>query len=864
MRLDVPRLSLVLLVGPSGCGKSTFGRKHFLPTEVVSSDFCRGLVADDENDQSATSEAFDLLHTIIGKRLAAGRLTVVDATNVQKFGRDALLSLAAKHDVPAVAIVFKVPFEVCEARNATRPDRQFGPHVIRNQMRDMRASFGSLGKEGFRKVHWLNGVEEIDAVEIVREAEWNDRSDDHGLFDIVGDVHGCYEELMELVASLGYQVTDEPAEPVDGELRHGKRLAELPVFCKVVPPAGRKLVFVGDLVDRGPDTPGVLKFVMSAVAQGAALCVPGNHDVKLSRALKGAKVSVNHGLAESLAQLELETPEFRRQAADFLHGLVSHYVLDDRRLVVAHAGMKQAYQGRASARVRDFALYGETTGETDEFGLPVRYPWAVDYRGTARVVYGHVPVPEAEWLNETIDIDTGCVFGGKLTALRYPEMELVSIPAKRMYAEPARPLGGTPLLTGQQEVDDLLDLEEVTGRRMIQTRLRRTVTIPHENGIAALELLSRFAADPKWLVYLPPTMSPCETSPLDGVLEHPEEAIGYYRHHGVARVVMEEKHMGSRSVVVVCKDADVARSRFGVTTGERGVIVTRTGRRFFEDTLLEATILQRLADAMSAAGLWDELATDWAVIDAELMPWSAKAKELLRTQYAPVGAAALAATAATRGVLSQVAGRIPEAADILARVEQRAAAAQLYVDAYRRYCWTVGSVEDYRLASFHLLATEGQVHTDKDHGWHMATLARLAVDPLFPATEWLTVETTDPESVAQAVAWWTEKTAKGGEGAVVKPWDFIVSVAGETLQPAVKCRGPEYLRIIYGMDYLEPENLVRLKKRGLNRKRSLAAREFALGVEGLERFVRREPLRKVHECAFGVLALESEPVDPRL
>lgn len=856
MTLEIPRLSLVLLVGTSGSGKSTFGRKHFLPTEVVSSDFCRGLVADDENDQSATGEAFDLLHTILRKRLAAGRLTVVDATNVQPASRAPLLSIAKEYHVPVVAIVFKVDESICQARNETRPDRQFGPHVIRNQARDLHRSFRGLAKE-FRFVHWLNGVEGVEGAAVERTPEWNDRRFDHGPFDLVGDVHGCFDELRELLARLGYQIEEGEAAPAEGELRHGKLLKDLPISYRVTHPQGRKIVFVGDLVDRGPDTPGVLRLAMSAVAQGTGLCVPGNHDVKLMRALKGQKVALTHGLQDSLDQLDAQPPDFVDAVKRFIDGLVSHYVLDDGNLVVAHAGMKESMIGRASGRVRDFALYGETTGETDEFGLPIRYPWAADYRGRAKIVYGHTPVPSPEWINDTLDIDTGCVFGGKLTALRYPELELVSVEAKREYAVPARPLVvPVPELTGQQALDDSLDLADVSGKLLIDTRLRRKITIPEENGVAALEVMSRFAADPKWLVYLPPTMSPSETTKREDLLEHPDEAIGYYRHFDVENVVLEEKHMGSRAVVVLCRDADAARTRFGVVGGETGAVLTRTGRKFFNDAETEALFLARVA--ASAEPLFRDLETDWLLLDCELMPWSAKAQELLRTQYAPVGAAALAATSAALFV---------SAGDpaLQARLAARHADARRYVDAYRRYCWPVRSPDDYRLAPFHLLAAEGRTFFDRDHRWHMETLARMAGDdPILLATPWREVATKDPDAVKGAGEWWAERTGAGGEGMVVKPLSFIATKDDELLQPAVKCRGPEYLRIIYGPEYLEPQNLERLRKRGLNRKRSLALREFALGVEAVERFVRREPLRRVHECVFGVLALESEPVDPRL
>ncbi len=323
---------------------------------------------------------------------------------------------------------------------------------------------------------------------------------------------------------------------------------------------------------------------------------------------------------------------------------MSHYVLDDGKLVVAHAGMKEEMQGRGSGKVRDFALYGETTGETDEFGLPVRFDWASEYRGQAMVVYGHTPVPEPDWLNRTVNIDTGCVFGGKLTALRYPEKEFVSIPAARTYCEPARPFlppdERAPALSAQQVHDEVLDAEDVLGKRIIPTRLRGSVTIREENATAALEVMSRFAADARWLIYLPPTMSPCETSQAAGLLEHPAEAFAYFRNEGVPQVVCEEKHMGSRAVVVVCRDEKAARERFGVTTGESGIVTTRTGRRFFNDQDLERRFLDRVRAALTVADLWAKLHTSWVCLDCELMPWSAKAQELLRTQYAAVGSRA--------------------------------------------------------------------------------------------------------------------------------------------------------------------------------------------------------------------------------
>jgi protein phosphatase len=520
--------------------------------------------------------------------------------------------------------------------------------------------------------------------------------------------------------------------------------------------------------------------------------------------------------------------------------------------------------------VRDFALYGETTGETDQFGLPVRYNWAAEYRGRAMVVYGHTPVPQPDWLNRTINIDTGCVFGGNLTALRYPEKELVSVIARATYAQPAKPLvlpaeTAAPL-TSQQAHDDLLDIDDVIGKRIVTTRLHHNVTVREENALAALEVMSRFAANPKWLIYLPPTMSPTETSTRPGLLEHPAEAFSYFRREGIARVTCEEKHMGSRAVVIVCRDEDAARRRFGVVGEGFGICYTRTGRRFFDNATIEHEFLQNVHRAVDAAGFWEQFHTDWICLDAELMPWSAKAQELLRQQYAAVGSAAKASLTAVVSSLEQLVSKNSDGLPLLEFNKQRLEAANRYVDSYRHYCWPVHSVTDLKLAPFHLLATEGQVHVQRDHVWHMEQLAEIcrASDGLLLATPYKLVDLTDSSSVEEATLWWEELTGRGGEGMVVKPLDFIVRGRRGLTQPAVKCRGPEYLRIIYGPEYLLPENLERLRSRSVSTKRSLALREFALGIEGLERFVRQEPLRRVHECVFGVLALESEPVDPRL
>lgn len=856
MKITLPEFSLVVLIGASGSGKSTFAKHHFLPTEVISSDTCRGLIADDENDQSATAEAFALLHYITGRRLAGKRLTVVDATNVQKESRRPLLKLAREHHTLPVAIVLDMPERLCQERNASRPERAgMGPHVVRRHRRDLRRSLRYLRREGFNRVFVLKSIEDVELASVERERLWTDRRDDHGPFDIIGDVHGCFDELAEMLDKLDYTIQPDP-EALDGLGGYS-----------VTHPEGRKAVFLGDYVDRGPKPAAVLALAMSMSEAGMAICLPGNHDVKLQKALAGKKVQRKHGLAETLEALEGEPEAFQTRVKNFIHKLVSHYVLDDGRLVVAHAGMKAEYQGRASSTVRAFALYGDTTGESDEFGLPIRLNWAASYRDRAKVVYGHTPVSDPEWLNNTINIDTGCCFGGELSALRYPEMTLISVPARKTYVEPLRPFQESrPTLTAQQQMDDMLDIADVTGKRYVTTRLIPNIVISEENSIAALEVMSRFAVNPKWLIYLPPTMAPSKTSQLPELLEHPAEVFDHYLQEGLEQVVCEEKHMGSRAILIVCRDEEAATRRFGVKDEGLGICYTRTGRRFFDNQTLETALLSRLRDAISATGLWDELGTDWVCLDAELMPWSAKAQALLEQQYAAVGAAAQTSLSVVIPQLEAATNRGLDVTSLLKRNRKLAKLINSYRDAYRVYCWPVDSLTDLKLAPFHLLASEGATHADKDHVWHMETLAAIcsADEELLLATPYKLVDLQDEDQIADGIAWWETLTANGGEGMVVKPLGFLTKGKKRYAQPAIKCRGREYLRIIYGPEYTLPENLERLRQRGLGRKQSLAMREFALGLEALDRFVAKEPLRRVHECVFGVLALESEPVDPRL
>ena len=782
------------------------------------------------------------------------KLTVIDATNIQQSARKQIIDLAREQNVHAAAIVLNLPESVMQERNKARPERNFPDRVIRQHCHDVKRSIRGLKREGFRFVYVINSLDQLENTEIVRTKLWNDKKELHGPFDIIGDIHGCCDELEMLLEKLGYVKED-------GVYTH---------------PNGRKAAFLGDFCDRGNRNADVLRLAMDMVKSGNAIAVPGNHDVKLLKYLRGKSIAMTHGIDRTIAEIEAKGDSFKSEVAEFIDSLISHYVLDDGKLVIAHAGLKQEYIGRGSARVREFCLYGETTGETDSYGLPVRLDWAGDYRGRATIVYGHIAAKEVKTQNSTYCIDTGCVFGGKLTAYRYPEREIVDVDALQQYYEPIKPLEDAI----DTDMGDMLTVGDFNRKLHIETELMPSIDVHENNAAAALEIMSRFAADPHWLIYLPPTMSPCETSQLDGYLEHPLQAFEYYRSHGIQNVVCEKKHMGSRAVIILCRNAETALKRFGITDGTRGIIYTRTGRHFFEDNAVEAALLDRLDDVLTQTNFWDGFKTDWVCLDTELMPWSEKAQGLIRTQYAPTGNAGAGSLSAAVDALEKAcqrrniafdvdkmtSGHNVDLGEVLERYKTKQNDIDRYIKAYREYCWTVKSIDDFRIAPFHILAVEGCVFSQEKHIWHMEYIRKYitGIDEVFMETPYLCVDTEDEASVQAGVDWWLELTAGGGEGMVVKPETFTAKQGIKLLQPAVKCRGREYLRIIYGAEYLSPDHLKRLKVRSLSRKRTLALKEFSLGMESLSRFVNKEPLYRVHECSFGVLAFESEPVDPRL
>ncbi len=837
--IALPDPSLVLLLGARGAGKTTFARRHFEPSEIVSLDECCRMLG--VSPSAPSNDTLELFQTIIQNRLFSGKLVVVDMDDTNADLRRAVVTLSKRHHLFAIAIAFKLDERVCIERNAFRTDCEVSPYDVKRGVDNVRRILDSSSREGLRDIHVLSSPEAVDKAIITRTKLWTDKRDDCGPFDIIGDVHGCADELEALLELLGYRVTWNDAFP------HG--------VC-VVPPAGRRVIFLGDLIDRGPRVVDSLRIAMSMVGSQTALCVPGNHEVKFLRKLRGKTVSITHGLAETLAEFERMPQSFHDEVALFIDKLVGHYVLDGGRLCVVHAGIKQNMQGRSSSAAREFGLYGDTSGETDEYGLPVRHEWAAEYHGHAAVVYGHTPMLTAEWLNNTICIDTGCVFGGALTALRYPEREIISVPAKKRYFEPKKPLVARVSQAGpmsQRMAETSLSLDMLRAGGVIKTRFGHDVAIPEEaHVLASVEMLSRFAVDPRWLVYIPPVTSPVDASARPGILEHPEDALIYYRKRGVSEIVCQEKHEGVRVVVAVCRDVHTARMTFRTTDDRAGIVYSRTGRPVFSDRATEESWIERCRAACDKAGVFSQHGP-FVVFEASLSvprvcprPFSDK----------PAFGAAVDA-------LGRASARGVEVGPLLHKLQAR----KERLSQHSRLLPAASEISlktaECRLVLGRILATDETSWFTRRHTEHAALFKRLEhVEPeLFASASTLDVRLGDPESDSQVFAAWDDWNSRGAEGMLVKPFVFQrSSLPGLTL-PELVCRSVSTLRNIHGPEYDIDGNLERIRRRSSSALRARASSQLALGMESVERFVEREPSLRIHACVSVALALECQPLE---
>ncbi|MEM6272533.1 MAG: polynucleotide kinase-phosphatase [Bacteroidota bacterium] len=848
MKIELPEYCLVILIGAHGVGKSQFAERFFSPTEVLSLNQFRSMVGDQSPSEAADADAHEALSYVLEKRLKNNCLTVIDAVNARQSDRQRYRRLAKKYYAELVAVVLDLPESVLRERLTSASPQTRTAAELRKQVADLQKNIGRLKSEGIRRVHHLRSVAEIDALQITRRRMHSNFRTETGPFDIIGDVHGCREELIELLKKLGYTVAP-------GGIQMG-------IYDEVTPPSGRKALFVGDIVDRGPDSPGALKLVMSMVRAGVGLWAPGNHDDKLCRKLQGRNVKLQHGLAETMQQMENEPPRFHEEVRDFIRELPTHLVLDEGRLVVAHAGIKEHMQGRETGGIKSFCLYGETTGETDEFGLPIRYNWAENYRGAATIVYGHTPIPRPEWLNRTVNIDTGCVFGGKMTALRYPEKQFVSVDARREYSPPRRPLpANVPTVNTQQKHDEVLDFTLFRDRSLAVTRMLFNITPKDWQVTGAIEYMNRYAVHPKWLIYLPSTLSAPKASAVGALLEHPAQAFDYYKKKGLPSVVVQEMPGAKRVVVIIGRNEKAIQERFGLEGEGIGVVYTDTGRPYFSEERAEQDFLENIRRAIEKAGWWEQLNTNWLCLEANLSPAGEYFAPLLKGHYAALASTGLHAQYRAREVLERATQRGLPVAHLREKISSHTAQLEDFQEQV-----AAQFTGEFRMTPVHLLAAEGRTFTDQPHPWHVALAQELALGApeLIQAPVSYTVELDDEDAIREATAAWERYVGAGGAGMVVKPMAFIPDPSKDIVQPGLKVRGPGALRLIFGPHFDAAEQLANLRKRKLKLRRELSIREFALSYEALHRFVEGAPLSEVHQCVFIHLSIKANVLDPRL
>ncbi|MDM5333780.1 polynucleotide kinase-phosphatase [Ureibacillus composti] len=864
MNIVLPLAGIVLLVGPSNSGKSTF-LKHLvdqgklLPSEIVSSDECRVLVGDTEfidwhrrnkveadalydQYQTISAEAFSLMDSLIETRCRLNKLTCIDATHLYPDDRKKYINIAKKHHVPIVSIVLDIDQSELLERDKTRENPR-GNKRIKQQVQQFKKEKRFIKKEGYLATYFISETKDI---EVIRRTNHPLELDVSNGIDIIGDIHGCFDEMIQLLEKLGYEKNAEQY---------------------YVHSMGRKFLSLGDIMSRGPKSLQTMEFFMRHIKEGLAYMIDSNHGWKIARWLDGKKVTLSHGdelVEEEFIQYEAQhgkeaTEHFKQELKQLLLKAPSHYVLtknDVPTLVCTHAGIKDEFIGKESHDISDFCRYGDSDG-LDETGRPVRKDWTIHHKTSSTIVWGHDPKPKPLVINNTINIDQGVVFGGELTAFRYPEKEFVSVQAEKDYSDGKH----NPLVEFKKKRLNPPNIAKYINGYKVLTDALGEIHIPKEYALASIDTVSHYTVPIEELVYIPPTMSPTPApSSLEDYLEHPKEAIQYYRSMGIERMVAEKKHMGSRGILLLFKDEEAGHKYVGRKT--LGVIYTRTGRRFFDEET-EGEILSRMINGLKASDYFTKYETEFVLIDAEIMPWNLKAKELISSQYAHVAENAILDRTLLKNKLESIGDKHADLEKWLEEYDEKLTNAYVFKEVFQKYCWEINEINQIQIAPFHILAHSNETFFHKPHTWHMEMNKEFArMETLFVETEYMVID--DEASEEEVIHWWETITSDGHEGIVIKPETFISTSKGKLVQPAIKVRGRKYLHIIYGMDYLDPENLKRLKQRNIGKKQKLALKEFSLGVEGIQRFVNGESIERVHECVLGTLAMESDPVDPRM
>ncbi|MNB99974.1 Bis(5'-nucleosyl)-tetraphosphatase PrpE [asymmetrical] [compost metagenome] len=874
---------IIVLAGPNSTGKTTFAKTRFATHGgVLSSDDFRMMISDmnwvftdqtvknNDKDQGRfdkvdkaefkqlSEEAFNMLRQTLNTRAKLNRLTVIDATNINMDDIKSYSAIARKNNVPISIVFFNLPIEKTLEFNESNINNN-SDKKIKNQyrvMKDMIKNKRKLNDVGISSIYEIT-TSNFNEIKIKIEEQKLYITIGNGL-DVMGDGHGLLESRINLIEKAGY-IKDEA-----GIYRH---------------PEGRKLVYLNDETGKASQPlenveygqyPSIAMAVMMMkhVKANAAYAVDSNHNYKLWRYLEGRNVKMLHGdeiVVEEFTKFEEEygkekTEELKQELRIFLKSLPSHLVVLDRciqRAVIVHAGIEDDMIGKDSMGVRDFCRFGPTNGEKED-GTPNRLDWTQNHKNGMLIIWGHDPQIIPSVKKDTINIDQGGFCGHYLTMLRYPEMEIVQEKVDKSYVKDDE----NPIMKKMANRFDAPEIEKYLSDFEVTTKHGK-VDVWHQYAQEAIENISTRTVPIEELIYVAPTMSPTpKTSKLDEYLEHPNEAFEYYSNKGTKKVIVQKKHMGSRALVTLFKNKSIGKVYFGKET--LGTIASRNNIRFF-DSEQETKIVEQLV--FDLKDYFEEQNTTMIVMDCEILPWNLKASGLIKNQYGLTATSAVYSRQEHLKTLHQFhQNRDIDVALEIDKATEDVNNALAFQKAFSNYCWDTEGLTGVQIAPFHILAFSEKSNFDMNHEWHMEQSIRMAkLSSLVISTPYMIINLDNENEIKEATDWWIENTNEGHEGFVVKPIDFIAKDEfGNLIQPAIKVRGKEYLRIIYGMDYLEPYNLIRLKKRSAGKKMEHAIKQFMLSIESVERFVAKEQVDRIHECIVASLSIDSDYVDPRL
>ena len=829
MILQLPEFCAILLLRPQATAPN-FAATHFPADTILSTQFFQDLIAPPHTPPDA--DALGLLQQTLDHRLKNRLTTLIDLAPLEQSERQAFRSSARRHNAPLIAIVLDLP-----APAHLNPEQR-SQWTLENSR--IQYTLPLLEPEGLAQVFHISDEATLTRLQVQWQPFPCSRLQEPGPFDIIGSPHGCHAEFISLVQKRGYQSTGTPGQNI---LHH---------------PQGRKLIVLGDLADRGPEGPRLLGLLMRTQQAGHALVVCGNQDRRLLHLLQDQLPEDSIGF-EHLIPWAADLPQEERQPLiDWLQALPDHLVLDGGKLVAVHGGIQKKMLRRQSPPVSAFCRFGETPAETDHFGFPTLTAWTGDFEQGPLVLYAHQAQPEPVWINKTLNLDTGCVFGGKLTALSYPELELHSQPAQLIYHPPILPPQAQATQTQAAQDPYTLPYDLFNGRFLVQTSLRYSFGLDDQQVSAAMEMLHTETVSPRWLIYLPPSMSPPQPATEPPYLEHPNEGFSYYEKKGQSELIVQEKVDGVRAILILCKDAQTAKTHFGSQDHRLGRIYSRYGRPLLPDAE-EKAFLENLSQAATAANLWTALGTDWLCIEGQLSPTAHFLPQQTAT-HQRIATLLGHAFPHMQGTFQQSPITDPEFLALRARI----IAWQQPLQAYTTHLPT--SDPDWTFVPYHLLASASALYFDQTHAWHLAHLERLCQHTTYHLRplQWQQIDLSDHQARHKIIEWWHHLNATSKPGLIMKPLHFETIVGNEPIQPAIKVRTHEALRQTYGLEFDQPEALNHHRSRSLKDRRELAVRQYALGKEALQRFQARQPFAEVLQASFCHLAISTTDKEPLL